>query len=79
MGQSKGLSLSHLSSQEIESKLSETVNGEVIEPLLRVWRAYRYGTSHPQCDRYVICAVNQQDPSAAQGAGLRPGITKLAR
>jgi hypothetical protein len=79
MGQSKGLSLSHLSSHEIESKLSETLNSEVIEPMLRVWRAYRYGTRHPQCDRYVICAVNQQDPSEDQGAGLRPGITKLAR
>lgn len=79
MGQSKGLSLSNLNSHEIESKLSETLNGEVIEPMLRVWRAYRYGTRHPQCDRYVICAVNQQDPSADQGAGLRPGTTKLAR
>jgi len=79
MGQSKGLSLSHLSSHEIESKLAETLNGEVIEPMLRVWRAYQYGIRHPQCDCYVICAVNQHDPSANQGAGLRPGITKLGR
>jgi len=79
MGQSKGLSLSHLSSHDIESKLADTLNGEVIEPMLRVWRAYRYGTRHPQCDCYVICAVNQQDYSANKGAGLRPGITKLAR
>jgi hypothetical protein len=79
IGQSKGIRLSHLSSHEIESKLADTLNGEVIEPMLRVWRAYRYGTRHPQCDRYVICAVNQHDPSADQGAGLRPGITKLAR
>jgi hypothetical protein len=79
MGHSKGLSLSHLSSHEIESKLAETLNGEVIEPMLRVWRAYQYGIRHPQCDCYVICAVNQHDPSANQGAGLRPGITKLGR
>lgn len=79
IGQSKGISLSRLSSHEIESKLAETLNGEVIEPMLRVWRAYRYGTRHPQCDLYVICAVNQLDPSADLGAGLRPGITKLTR
>ncbi|XP_021926119.1 uncharacterized protein LOC110832943 isoform X1 [Zootermopsis nevadensis] len=78
IGQRKGISLSHLSSHDIENKLAETLNGEVIEPMLRVWRAYRYGTRHPQCDRYVICAVNQLDPSADKGAGLRPGITKLA-
>lgn len=79
MGQNKGLSLSHLSSHEIESKLAETLNGEVIEPMLRVWRAYQYAIRHPQCDSYVICAVNQHDPSANQGAGLRPGVTKLGR
>ncbi|PSN58281.1 hypothetical protein C0J52_00110 [Blattella germanica] len=63
LGQSKGLTLKKLNSQEIQGKLADTLNGEVIEPLLRVWRAYRYGTRNPKCDLYVICAVNQNDPS----------------
>ncbi|XP_067007809.2 uncharacterized protein [Anabrus simplex] len=77
LGQAKGLSLSHLTPKEIESKLTDTINGEIIEPAMRVWRAYRYGIKHPQCDRYVICTVNQRDDSSL-GTGLKPGVTKLA-
>ncbi|XP_075228777.1 uncharacterized protein LOC142328711 isoform X2 [Lycorma delicatula] len=78
LGQSKGLSLSFLSSKDIESKLSETVNNEIIEPVLRVWRAYRYAIRVPQCDRYLICTLNQYQPGTEGPAGLKPGITKLA-
>lgn len=78
LGQSKGISLMNLNSKEIQSKLAETLNGELIEPLLRVWRAYQYGTRNPRCNLYVMCAVNQNDPSADPEAKLRPGVTKLA-
>jgi hypothetical protein len=69
----------NLNSQDIQSKLAETLNGELIEPLLRVWRAYQYGTRNPKCNLYVMCAVNQNDPSADPEARLRPGVTRLAR
>nr|CAD7592942.1 unnamed protein product [Timema genevievae] len=78
LGQSKGLSLSHLKSQEIESKLADTLNGEVIEPVLRVWRAYRYSVQNPQCDRYLVCALNRHESTTVHTAGLKPGVTKLA-
>lgn len=78
LGQSKGISLSYLSSKDIENKLSETVNNEIIEPILRVWRAYRYAIKVPQCDRYLICTLNHE-PGREGPAGLKPGITKLAR
>ncbi|CAH0390758.1 unnamed protein product [Bemisia tabaci] len=77
LGQSKGLSLSHLTQQEIENKLAETLNGEVIEPVLRVWRAYRYAIKNPSCDRYLICAINRVEPGSEGFAGLKPGVTKI--
>lgn len=77
LGQSKGLSLVALSSTDIESRLSDMLNGEVVEPVLRVWRAYRYSTKVPQCGAYVICVINKQD-SPAKGAGVKPGVTKLS-
>lgn len=79
LGQNKGLSLSHLSSQDIENKLSETLNGEVIEPVLRVWRGYRFAVKNTQCDKYIICELNRHDPRSEGPSGLKPGITKLAR
>lgn len=79
LGQSKGLSITHLSSQDIESKLAETLNGEVLEPVLRVWRAYRFTLRTPQCDRNLICELNRFLPGTEGQAGLKPGVTKLAR
>ncbi|XP_049858899.1 uncharacterized protein LOC126353822 [Schistocerca gregaria] len=76
LGQAKGLSLSHLSPKEIEDKLTDTISGHIIEPAMRVWRAYWYATRHPQCEEYVICTVNQRD-TATEG-GLKPGVTKLS-
>lgn len=78
LGQNKGMSLVALSSSDIESKLSDTLNGEVVEPVLRVWRAYRYSNKVPQCGAYVLCIVNQQEPPG-KGAGIKPGVTKLSR
>lgn len=87
LGQSKGLSIAALSSSDIESRLSDTINGEVVEPVLRVWRAYRYSTKVPQCAAYVLCVVNKQEPeggsaAGSQGvlapAGIKPGVTKLS-
>lgn len=31
---------------------------QVIEPVLKVHRAYRYISKTPQCDRYVLCQLN---------------------
>lgn len=77
IGQNKGLSFSHLAPKEIENKLTETINSEIIEPALRVWRAYRYSTKEPQCDKYVMCFVNKRD-DAKLSSGLKPGVTKLS-
>ncbi|XP_034254965.1 uncharacterized protein LOC117653420 [Thrips palmi] len=77
LGQSKGMSIVALSSADIENKLSDTLNGEVVEPVLRVYRAYRYSTKVPQCGAYVLCVVNQHD-QPGKGAGIKPGVTKLS-
>lgn len=72
------MSIVALSSADIEAKLSDTLNGEVVEPVLRVYRAYRYSTKVPQCGAYVLCVVNQQE-QPGKGAGIKPGVTKLSR
>nr|XP_018909718.1 PREDICTED: uncharacterized protein LOC109038907 [Bemisia tabaci] len=77
LGERKGMSVSSLSSKDIERKLAESLNEEVIEPLLRVWRAYRYSIKHPRCDRYLICTVSQIMPADNARTGLKPGIKKL--
>lgn len=50
----------------------------MIEPVLKVYRAYRYITHNPTCDKYILCDINSHDPNENFGlAGVKAGITKF--
>ncbi|XP_050537285.1 uncharacterized protein LOC126903244 [Daktulosphaira vitifoliae] len=78
LGQSKGFSLHHLTSKEIEDKLSELLNHEIIDPVLRVWRVYRFASKKTDCDRYLVCSINRKGQYPNSKTGLKPGVTKLS-
>ncbi|XP_072398895.1 uncharacterized protein [Diabrotica undecimpunctata] len=61
-------------SNELSSKLADTINLEIIEPLARVNRAIRFAKSNPKCDRYVLCLVNEESKNDAE---TLPGLKKL--
>lgn len=46
-------------SRELSDKLADTINLEVIEPIARVNRAYRFATKVPQCDKYGIFRITK--------------------
>ncbi|XP_030370113.1 uncharacterized protein LOC115620823 [Scaptodrosophila lebanonensis] len=88
LGQARGLL--QFNATEISDKLTDTLNLEVIEPVLKVHRAYRYISKTPQCDRYVLCQLNaaaleqqakaQTSPAVASGgliSGVSPKIVKI--
>ncbi|KAJ8960056.1 hypothetical protein NQ318_009497 [Aromia moschata] len=50
-------------SKELSNKLADTINLEIIEPIARVNRAYRFAKSTPECERYVLCIVNEKNPN----------------
>ncbi|XP_055682732.1 uncharacterized protein LOC129789730 [Lutzomyia longipalpis] len=77
LGQARGL-LQKFNATEISDKLTDTVNLEIIEPVLKVYRAYRYVLIVPQCDKFVMCDINSHDPNENLGlAGFKAGITKF--
>ncbi|KAK9892900.1 hypothetical protein WA026_022579 [Henosepilachna vigintioctopunctata] len=55
----------------ISAKLADSINLEIIEPIARVNRAYRYLKKNPKCDRYVLCLVNQRSPETDSLPGLK--------
>ncbi|XP_071445171.1 uncharacterized protein [Hetaerina americana] len=81
--------LAKLSPRQVEDRLAEAVNGELIEPALRVWRAYKFATRRPDCARYTLCTINRQEEeedgvSSTQRkskqpprVGLKPVVTKV--
>lgn len=79
LGQARGLELKKLNTTDISDKLTDTLNLELIEPVLRVHRAYRYAVQVPHCDKYVLCEINSHDPNEKVGlaTGFKAGITKF--
>ncbi|XP_050339951.1 uncharacterized protein LOC126766131 isoform X1 [Bactrocera neohumeralis] len=80
LGQARGLL--QFNATELSDKLTDTLNLEVIEPVLKVHRAYRFISKSPQCDRYVLCELNSPEESAAGNArglisGVSPKIVKI--
>ncbi|XP_011192308.2 uncharacterized protein LOC105218434 [Zeugodacus cucurbitae] len=80
LGQARGLL--QFNATELSDKLTDTLNLEVIEPVLKVHRAYRFISKSPQCDRYVLCELNSHEESAAGNArglisGVSPKIVKI--
>ncbi|XP_058056075.1 uncharacterized protein LOC131207477 [Anopheles bellator] len=63
---------------EMTDKLTDTLNLEVIEPVLKVHRAYRQAIAAPHCDKYILCEVNSHDPNEQLGlGGFKHGVTRF--
>lgn len=79
LGQARGLELKKMNSTDISEKLTDTLNLELIEPVLRVHRAYRFAAQVPHCDKYVLCEINSHDPHETVGlaTGFKAGITRF--
>lgn len=60
----------------ITAKLADSINMEIIEPIAKVNRGYRYLKKNPACDKYVICLVNQGDPSSESLPGIKSLLSK---
>ncbi|CAH0721059.1 unnamed protein product, partial [Brenthis ino] len=63
----------------VADRLTDTLNLEVIEPVLRVYRAYKHSLQNPQCQEHLMCLVNRHHDSDKQGLpGFKAGLTKLS-
>lgn len=70
--------LKNLNTTEVSNSLTDTFNLEVIEPIAKVHRAYRYAVKHPKCDKYVICEVNSHDKGEKLELGnFKPSIIRF--
>ncbi|XP_046973154.1 uncharacterized protein LOC124539841 [Vanessa cardui] len=63
----------------IADRLTDTLNLEVIEPVLRVYRAYKHSREAPHCQEHLMCVVNSHHDQDKQGLpGFKAGLTKLS-
>lgn len=63
----------------IADRLTDTLNLEVIEPVLRVYRAYQHSVKAPHCQEHLMCLVNRHHDQDKKGLpGFKVGLTKLS-
>ncbi|XP_013185167.1 uncharacterized protein LOC106130786 [Amyelois transitella] len=59
--------------------ITDTLNLEVIEPVLRVYRAYQHSVKSPQCQEHLMCLVNRHHDKDKEGRlGFKAGLTKVS-
>ena len=58
-------------SSDFSKKLIEVLNNEIIEPIIRVYRANKFINERPSCTLYVLCTINQPD---LNDRGHLPGV-----
>ncbi|XP_053619664.1 uncharacterized protein LOC128680492 [Plodia interpunctella] len=57
-------------------RITDALNMDVIEPVLRVYRAYLHSVKAPHCSEHLMCLVNKH--SEKDKKGFKAGLTKLS-
>ncbi|XP_045532885.1 uncharacterized protein LOC123720360 [Pieris brassicae] len=64
---------------KLADRITDTLNLEVIEPVLRVYRAYKHAVAAPHCQEHLLCLVNKHTDQDKLGLpGFKAGLTKLS-
>lgn len=71
----KGFIMSRISARELSNKLTNTINNDILEPILRSHRAYKWAIKHPECASQILCTLNEKNENDAPI--LRTSITKI--
>lgn len=56
----------------LADRLTDTLNLEIIEPVLRVYRAYKHSVSAPHCQEHLMCLVNRHPEQDKPGKSPKP-------
>ncbi|CAG9794875.1 unnamed protein product [Diatraea saccharalis] len=63
----------------LTDRLTDTLNLQVIEPVLRVYRAYKHSIQAPHCQEHLMCLVNKHNEKDKRDfPGLKEGLTKIS-
>lgn len=52
---------------KVADRLTDTLNLEIIEPVLRVYRAYKHSVTAPHCQEHLMCLVNRHPDQGKPG------------
>ncbi|XP_043247949.1 uncharacterized protein LOC122394857 [Colletes gigas] len=72
----KGFIMSRVNAREISNRLSDVINNDIIDPMLKSYRAYKWAIKMPQCASQILCTINENEQNEKQSP-LRSGLLKV--
>ncbi|XP_014487465.1 PREDICTED: uncharacterized protein LOC106751149 [Dinoponera quadriceps] len=77
----KGFIMSRVNARELSNKLSDTINNDIVSPLLKAYRAHKWATKMPHCASQILCTINeksQQSDGRDNESRIRSVLLKMA-
>ncbi|KZC14971.1 PREDICTED: uncharacterized protein LOC107193098 [Dufourea novaeangliae] len=72
----KGFIMSRVNAREISNRLSDVINHDIVDPMLKSYRAYKWSIKRPQCASQILCTINEMNEQDKEQSPLRSGILK---
>ncbi|XP_076376749.1 uncharacterized protein LOC143259218 [Megalopta genalis] len=72
----KGFIMSRVNAREISNRLSEVINYDIVDPMLKSYRAYKWSIKRPQCASQILCTINEKNEQDKQQSPLRNSVLK---
>ncbi|XP_074106504.1 uncharacterized protein LOC141532178 isoform X1 [Cotesia typhae] len=74
----KGFIMSRVNAHELSNRLSDTINNDIVAPILKTYRAYKWALKSPKCATHILCVINQKQSDDNNKSVLRETIIKLS-
>ncbi|KOC59235.1 hypothetical protein WH47_11311 [Habropoda laboriosa] len=73
----KGFIMSRVNAREISNRLSDMINNDIVNPILKSFRAYKWAIKRPECASQVLCTINEKNEQDKDQPLLRSGLLKI--
>ena len=73
----KGFIMSRVNAREISNRLSEMINLDIVDPMLKSYRAYKWSIKRPQCASQILCTINEVNEQDSSQSPLRRGLLRV--
>lgn len=73
----QGFIMSRVNANELSSRLSNTINNDIVSPLLKTYRAYKWAVKEPHCSTHILCVINER-AAHDNSLSLQNGLIKIS-
>lgn len=73
----KGFIMSRINAKGISNRLSDMINNDIINPILKSYRAYKWAIKRPQCASQILCTINEKNELDQEQPRLRNVMSKI--